>query len=343
MEPITEPVVNDPGDPNDPYRYGWRMVKHVQPDGSERREKVPLTLEDVLHPQEEDFRVHTDWHIDGFLYCKAALEHWLADRPGALVLSDCRVAWDPDGRYGHGPDVAVFFGVREPDQDWSTFNCFQEGVRPALIVEITSPETRTTDLVNKVREYFEVGVPLYVIVDGRSPSGRRPVRLLGYRTNGAGYERLEPDARGWLWLEPLGLWIGLDNGRVRLFHPDGTRIGDYHEVAAARRAAEERAASDAQARSAAEERAAAEARARSAAEERAVGDAQARSAAEARAATEAQARSAAEERAQAEAQARQEAEGRAAAEAQARAAAEERLRRAEAELRRLRGEPPEES
>src|SRR4051812_47253843 len=43
--PPTEP----PSD--DPFRYGWRYVRR---EGSEELEQVPLTLEDVLHPQEGD-------------------------------------------------------------------------------------------------------------------------------------------------------------------------------------------------------------------------------------------------------------------------------------------------
>ena len=44
----------------DPYRYGWRYVRVVAPDGSETFDQVPLTLEDVLFPQVGDFIVQTD-------------------------------------------------------------------------------------------------------------------------------------------------------------------------------------------------------------------------------------------------------------------------------------------
>jgi hypothetical protein len=36
------------------FPYGWRYVKRPRPDGGEELEPVPLTLEDVLHPQEGD-------------------------------------------------------------------------------------------------------------------------------------------------------------------------------------------------------------------------------------------------------------------------------------------------
>jgi hypothetical protein len=44
----------------DPYVYGWREVLPTLPFGAQVWERVPLTLEDILHPQEGDFRVHSD-------------------------------------------------------------------------------------------------------------------------------------------------------------------------------------------------------------------------------------------------------------------------------------------
>src|SRR4051794_16338542 len=78
----------------DPFHYGWRFVKQVQPDGSETFEQVPLALEDLLHPEEEDYHVNTDGHeVDGF-YLRGVIQAKVADDPSAAVLTDCRVAWD---------------------------------------------------------------------------------------------------------------------------------------------------------------------------------------------------------------------------------------------------------
>ena len=46
----------------DPYRYGWRYLRRSLPDGSVVTEQVPLTLEDVLHPEEGDQVMHSDAH-----------------------------------------------------------------------------------------------------------------------------------------------------------------------------------------------------------------------------------------------------------------------------------------
>src|SRR3954469_16795205 len=139
------------------YPYGWRYVETVLPDGSVRCEQVPLTLEDVLHPQEGDQVTHSDVHQRICDYLFDVFRGLVATMPGAVVLNDVRVAWDTPELKGHGPDLAVIFGVRER-KNWSTFDVAAEGVRPVVLVEVTSPETRSVDLFSKLEEYDLAGV-----------------------------------------------------------------------------------------------------------------------------------------------------------------------------------------
>ena len=44
---------------DDPFRYGWRFVPRPTPDDPHHLEQVPLTLEDVLHPEVGDVIVHS--------------------------------------------------------------------------------------------------------------------------------------------------------------------------------------------------------------------------------------------------------------------------------------------
>jgi hypothetical protein len=225
-----------------------------------------------------------------------------------VVLSDCGIYWDIPGLAHHSPDLAVIFGVKRRRKEWKTFHVRRENARPALIIEVTSPKTRVTDVEDKVHEYARARVPHYVIVDADEENDRRRLTLRAYRLKGRAYEPVPLDAQGRAWLEPVRLWLGVKvdpetgGDRVALIDPaGGSEIGDYTAI---RRALEQ-----------AEARADAEARARA--------DAQARADVEAR-------------RADAEAR-RADAEARARADAEARAAAvEERLRRQEEELRRLR-------
>jgi hypothetical protein len=92
-------------DPGDPFRYGWRYVAHERADGSVTYEQVPLTLEDVLHPQEGDHIMQNEEHIDWCFYLYAALRHLLRRDPLAVVFQDMLFLWDVPGLQGHSPDT----------------------------------------------------------------------------------------------------------------------------------------------------------------------------------------------------------------------------------------------
>jgi len=55
---------------------------------------VPLTLEDVLHPEVGDFIVHSDRHETDRMYLTAVLRARLEEFGAAIVLGDVRIAWD---------------------------------------------------------------------------------------------------------------------------------------------------------------------------------------------------------------------------------------------------------
>jgi len=218
------------GDPADPFRYGWRYVERWGEDGSLVIEQVPLTLEDVLHPQEGDQVTHSAAHQRRCRYLCDVLEAQLAHDPTAVVLQDVRVAWDVPGLKAHGPDIAVILGVRE-HKNWSTFDVAEEGVRPTLIIELTSPETAVLDRSAKLDEYELAGVPLYVIVDAVALRQPAP-RLVGYTRTPGGYLPMVPDERGRLWLAPVHLWLGVEGDEIVCYDEGGRPLGDYRALAA---------------------------------------------------------------------------------------------------------------
>ncbi|ABU56742.1 Uma2 family endonuclease [Roseiflexus castenholzii] len=317
------PAADAPAD--DPFRYGWRFVPRPTPDDPRHLEQVPLTLEDVLHPEVGDFIVHSDRHETDRMYLTEVLRARLESSGAAIVLSDVRIAWDIPDLRPHGPDVMVIPGIRER-QNWSTFEVAVEGARPALIIEITSPETRENDLERKVAHYARAGVAQYVIVDDMGRGRTRRLRLLDYRLEHGHYVAHPADANGRVYLAMANLWLGIEGDHVVCYDEHGIAFGNYATVV--QQAAEDRA----RARAEAEAREA-EARARAEAETRARAEAEAREA-EARARAEAETRARAEAEArEAEARARAEAEARARAEAETRARAEAEARKAEARAR----------
>ena len=89
------------------------------------------------------------------------------------------------------------------------------------------------DVGIKVDYYHRAGVPLYVIADVTEEKDKdRRIELIGYEAGPRRYKRLKPDKRGWIWLPPLRLWLGLSRDaqggytRLACFDPDtGQELG----------------------------------------------------------------------------------------------------------------------
>jgi Uma2 family endonuclease len=144
-----------------------------------------------------------------------------------------------------GPD---FFLVKEvdgtkPRESWVVWE--EDGRYPDLVVEFISTSTRKKDVDRNVRFYERVfRVPEYFWFD------RRVGELVGYRMSGQGYVQIKPDARGWLWSEVLGaylgVWVGEYRGRVwswlRLWDGEGNLVltREEREAQARAQAARER-------------------------------------------------------------------------------------------------------
>ena len=136
------------------FEYGYRDVRARLPDRRFGLKRVPLTLEDVLHPRFGDVIMRGVAETDDRHYLKSVLKTRYADDASVVVFSDCGIYWDiPDLRH-HSPDLAVIFGVKRR-KDWEIFCVREEGVRPSLIIEITSPQTRVNDVETKVTQYAQ--------------------------------------------------------------------------------------------------------------------------------------------------------------------------------------------
>jgi Uma2 family endonuclease len=295
--------------PEDPFPYGWRYVT-IQRNGEEELLQVPLTLDDVLHPEEEDFVIQLDEHFVLCKYMYEVLNWWLRDEPQTVVLCDMLIDWNKQGIRPHAPDVTVLREVQNRPH-LTSYRLRETGGSPMLVIEVTSARTRHLDVQglrtpNKFQHYARVGIPIYVIVDLAKVERDEEeiVPLLAYRLNEAGqYTPIQWDAQGRLWLETVGLALGYDDGEVAWFDADGRVLHSYNGVVQAYEAAEQRAQT-------AEQRAE---EARQRAEE-------------------------ARQRAEEEQQRAQTAEQHAEEERQRVEESAERIRQLEAELQRLRGE-----
>lgn len=223
MNQIVHPVfTNEPPPPDDPFHYGWRYVRRTRPNGEEEVDIVPLSFEDLLYPEEDDYVVNKPPHLRDFEYCHGSLETFYADQVRVVVLGDCRVDFNVKGLRPLGPDILVLFDVIQWLQE-GTFRIAKEGGRSILAMEITSPSTYRHDVGAKIKLYYRAGVQIYVIID-RGPQGKAPARLRGFQRGPKEFVELPLDAQGRLDLSPVPLLLGLEDD-----HPW------FYEIATARR------------------------------------------------------------------------------------------------------------
>ena len=216
--------------PPDIYRYGWRDISTKMPDGTVRTTRMALTLKDCLYPEEGDHMSNNAEHHDISTYLEGALTQALVGVAGALVSGDLKFLWGRAGMGNHSPDIAVTFDVTDPAKPRrSSFNVVEEGVRPTVIFEVVSPNLRENDVGTKLDEYHRLGIQYYVIVDQEDEES--PRTLSAYRWTPSGYASLKPDARGWIWIDPVKLWLEAEEFRVNCYDADGKRFLGQMELA----------------------------------------------------------------------------------------------------------------
>jgi Uma2 family endonuclease len=231
----------------DPFFYGFRDV-WVEREGKRSLEQVPLTREDVLHPQMEDHVNQGNYHVELCTYLYTILKAFLEREKGMVVLYDVQVNWHNPRMRWHVPDIIVLAGVHT--HPTASYSQAEHGGSPLFIIEVTSPATRSTDMppdegdtagTSKFIHYATVGVPLYIIIDAaRREWGEAPDLFAYALTNDGEYAALPLDARGWVWVAAVQLWLGIEGEQVAWYDAAGQRLPDYREERAARLATRQR-------------------------------------------------------------------------------------------------------
>jgi colicin import membrane protein len=214
-------------------------VRIIGRNGKETFDQVPLTLDDVLFPQEGDFIADSNGHNDDLDYLYALFRHRLRDDRTALVLRKHRVDWGLLGVRPICADIPVFLGLKRY-HDRATFDVANTEARPALVIEVTNPLTRQNDRGPKFNYYYRAGVPIYLIADVPEQDDDRRIVLVGYRHTPAGYEPIVADSQGRIFLEPVRCSLGVTLNSWGTYHclacfdpATGEKIPDYVEMATA--------------------------------------------------------------------------------------------------------------
>ncbi|MEM7531175.1 MAG: Uma2 family endonuclease [Chloroflexota bacterium] len=216
--------------PDNPAYYGFGYRKQINADGTETYVEVPLKREDLLNPQEGDKLVNNLDHDGNSFYLRYILDIHLRKIVGALVTYDVGFDWNHPDITQKSPDIAVTFNFKETIEELArrgeegVFNVKDRGTAPTLIIELTSPHTRSEDLTEKFSIYQTLGVPYYVILDTSHRWKRKKSRILAYQHINGQYVQLEPNDEGRIWLEPVQLWIGLRGNKGVFYNKEGYEL-----------------------------------------------------------------------------------------------------------------------
>ncbi|MDB9303959.1 Uma2 family endonuclease [Nodularia spumigena CS-591/12] len=126
-----------------------------------------------------------------------------------------------------GPD---FFLVKDtekrPRTSWVVWE--EDGRYPDLIIELLSESTANVDR-NLKKSLYEnrFHTPEYFWFSPES------LELVGFELVGNKYQEITPNEHGWRWSEVLGLYLGIQNSKLRYFTPDGVLVPTPEEAAMA--------------------------------------------------------------------------------------------------------------
>ena len=230
------------------------------------RQRQPV-IKEIDYPESDGKPMaESDLHRELMFYLIHLLQRFFAQQV-AYVSGNLLIYYaEGDNSKAVAPDCFVAFGVGPHKR--RTFKLWEEGVGPAVVIEVSSRKTRREDLTTKKHLYAQLGVREYFIYDPTADY-LRPA-LVGFTLTATGYQPMPPllkEERPGKFLLPaantppafisqvLGLRLTLSAHNDLLLYElaSGARLLTDEE---ARRTAEERA-SDAEVRATdAEERAA---------------------------------------------------------------------------------------
>ncbi len=196
----------------------------VMPDASELYSDEP-EMESSLHYDQLDLLVRI-------------LKRWWHDRQDFFIGANLSVYFSRQQlktRDFRGPD---FFLVKNtesrPRKSWVVWE--EDGKYPDLIIELLSDSTAAIDRELKLGIYQDrFRTPEYFWF---SPD---TLEFKGFKLVDGEYQEITPGERGWRWSQVMGLYLGVEAGKLRYFTAEGEKIlsPEEAEIEEARRAERE--------------------------------------------------------------------------------------------------------
>jgi Uma2 family endonuclease len=210
--------------------------------------------EDVIFPPGDLYSdeppVETELHLRQIILLFKCLEWLWKDRNDFYATGNMSIYYSPNQKKSEdsrGPDFFVVLETeRKTRKSWVVWN--EDGKYPNVIVEILSPSTAKTDREFKKQLYQNTfRTPDYFWFDPYT------LEFAGFHLLDGKYQPLAANEKGHLWSQQLELYLGIHDGLLRYFTPEGILVPTPEESAEQEA---QRAEQEAEARKAADEKAA---------------------------------------------------------------------------------------
>ncbi|MGF1521166.1 MAG: Uma2 family endonuclease [Leptolyngbyaceae cyanobacterium] len=182
-------------------------------------------------------QLETDLHLRQILALLSSLEWLWDDRDDFFASGNLTIYFSPKqikNQDFRGPDFFVVLDTeRRTRKSWVVWE--EDGKYPNVIIEVLSSTTAKADRTTKKQIYQDTfRTPEYFWIDPDS------LEFAGFVLMAGEYQPIEPNEAGQLWSRQFNLYLGLHDGKLRFFTPDGELVPTPPEAAkAAQREAEQ--------------------------------------------------------------------------------------------------------
>jgi Uma2 family endonuclease len=187
---------------------------------------------DIVFPPSDLYsdepQVETELHLEQIMLLIKCLKWLWKDKTDFYTAGNLTIYYSPNQKKNEkltGPDFFVVLGTeRKTRKSWVVWD--EDGKYPNVIIEILSPSTANTDRVTKKELYQNTfRTPDYFWFDPYT------LEFSGFHLVDNNYQPLERSEKGYLWSEQLGLYLGVYEGLLRYFTPQGNLVPTPEESA----------------------------------------------------------------------------------------------------------------
>jgi Uma2 family endonuclease len=181
--------------------------------------------QDVIFPPSDLYSdeppVETELHLEQIMLLIKCLKWLWKDRNDFYAAGNLTIHYSPNQKkseYFRGQDFFVVLGTqRKIRKSWVVWD--EDGKYPNVILEILSPSTANTDREFKKQLYQNTfRTPDYFWFDPYT------LEFAGFHLLDGKYHPLTANKKGHLWSQQLELYLGIHDGLLRYFTPEGILV-----------------------------------------------------------------------------------------------------------------------